>query len=348
LKHYFRGSDASNVYDEEPREDELEFSDDEAEREHKRTLKDKLVRFATRRQQKLTFLFRRAGIDPASRQITPMPSHTRAPDLDDLYGASPYDYVYNDMDVEAGPSRPAPKAYDDPYSDSYGLPDSSVLSGSKSGAEPNADSPNGFAPDRSHDRGRGRGKAPTRDGTMRDRGRGRGRDRPRDRGRGRGQGRGRGTNVSKEYWGSDVQHQGINALSGSDSRPARPLSPTSAAIARATGQYHNGAGFQTQQSSIDSSPAGPADHGWGYQQYPSHADYSSGYQQPMVQPHINPRFASRFGLGIAYGQSVHFAGYGQYGINYAADTHVPSGEWVGEKSSEDSAHDDDSHVHPKQ
>ena len=40
LKQY-KGSDASNAHDEEPGEDELEFSDDEAEREHKRSLKDK-------------------------------------------------------------------------------------------------------------------------------------------------------------------------------------------------------------------------------------------------------------------------------------------------------------------
>ena len=31
-----KGSDASNAHDEEPGEDELEFSDDEAERAHKR------------------------------------------------------------------------------------------------------------------------------------------------------------------------------------------------------------------------------------------------------------------------------------------------------------------------
>ena len=34
------GSDASNAHDEEPADDELEFSDDEAEREHKRSMRD--------------------------------------------------------------------------------------------------------------------------------------------------------------------------------------------------------------------------------------------------------------------------------------------------------------------
>jgi len=40
-----RGSDASNVHDEEPGECELEFSDDEAEAKHKVKLKDRSVSF---------------------------------------------------------------------------------------------------------------------------------------------------------------------------------------------------------------------------------------------------------------------------------------------------------------
>jgi H/ACA ribonucleoprotein complex non-core subunit NAF1 len=37
----FKGSDASNVYDEEPADDELEFSDDEAEAAYRSRLKRK-------------------------------------------------------------------------------------------------------------------------------------------------------------------------------------------------------------------------------------------------------------------------------------------------------------------
>ena len=37
----YKGSDASNVHDEEPADDELEFSDDEAEAAHKSRLKRK-------------------------------------------------------------------------------------------------------------------------------------------------------------------------------------------------------------------------------------------------------------------------------------------------------------------
>jgi H/ACA ribonucleoprotein complex non-core subunit NAF1 len=40
-----RGSDASNVHDEEPAEYELEFSDDEAEAAHKARLKNRSVCF---------------------------------------------------------------------------------------------------------------------------------------------------------------------------------------------------------------------------------------------------------------------------------------------------------------
>lgn len=39
----YKGSDASNVYDEEPGDDELEFSDDEAEIAYRSSLKRKCV-----------------------------------------------------------------------------------------------------------------------------------------------------------------------------------------------------------------------------------------------------------------------------------------------------------------
>jgi H/ACA ribonucleoprotein complex non-core subunit NAF1 len=41
-----RGSDASNVHDEEPAEYELEFSDDEAEAAHKARLRQRSVSFS--------------------------------------------------------------------------------------------------------------------------------------------------------------------------------------------------------------------------------------------------------------------------------------------------------------
>ena len=39
----YKGSDASNAYDEEPADDELEFSDDEQEQAHKRALAQRFV-----------------------------------------------------------------------------------------------------------------------------------------------------------------------------------------------------------------------------------------------------------------------------------------------------------------
>ena len=43
LLKQLRGSDASNAHDEEPAEDELEFSDDEEERAYKRSLEERSV-----------------------------------------------------------------------------------------------------------------------------------------------------------------------------------------------------------------------------------------------------------------------------------------------------------------
>jgi H/ACA ribonucleoprotein complex non-core subunit NAF1 len=42
-----RGSDASNVHDEEPGDHELEFSDDEAEARHRAKVKERSVSFSS-------------------------------------------------------------------------------------------------------------------------------------------------------------------------------------------------------------------------------------------------------------------------------------------------------------
>ena len=251
--------------------------------------------------------------------------------MDDLYGASPYDGAYFDMEAGAGPSRPPPIKYDDPYSDSYGLPDPPIASGSAlaSDIREEQDSSISYLQDRSRGRGRGRGSA--RDG-LGQRGRGRGRDRPRDRGRGRGRGRGSGS----DHWGAGAQYQGMH---NSEDYPglARPLSPTSAAIARATGQYSEAAGYLAQRGGVNGSASPSVDNDWGYQQYSNHMDYNFGYQQPFVQPHINPRFASQFGMSIAYGQPMQYPGYGQYGMSYAANGGAQHGEWSQEWGNQNSS-----------
>ncbi|PIL31357.1 hypothetical protein GSI_06056 [Ganoderma sinense ZZ0214-1] len=71
LRH-LKGSDASNVHDEEPGEDELEFSDDEAEAAHKRS-------HAQRREQQRF----RAGSVVSSRHATPVPSFMKDQDMID-------------------------------------------------------------------------------------------------------------------------------------------------------------------------------------------------------------------------------------------------------------------------
>ncbi|KAI0094439.1 Gar1/Naf1 RNA binding region-domain-containing protein [Irpex rosettiformis] len=290
-----KGSDASNAHDEEPGEEELEFSDDEAEREHKRALADK-----------------RAGREPSSRHTTSGPSRSQDPYTDDLYGANPYEAAYNDMDFGAGPSRPPPMPYDDdPYSDSYGLPEGSTSTTAlqTTVAQPVSPTLPTSSMHNPYEQPRGRGRA------GRDRGRGRGQDRRRgDRGRGRG--RGRGTSGSGQYG------HGRHPSSASDDRNSqteRSISPTSMAIARVTGQFGDGSSHQGQHYQQ------PVDSTWGYQypnQYPS--DY--GYQQSYVQPHINPRFASMFGINMypqqmqnAYDQTSAY-GSGQWSNQWQTNT----------------------------
>lgn len=260
---------------------------------------------------------------------------------EDLYSASPYDQSYNDMDFGAGPSRPSPIPYDDPYSDSYGVPEEKekLPSTSKRGQNDAVEfMSDGHMGD--NVRRRGRGQGPVRDpaGPSRhnDRGRGRGRGHQRDRGgRGRGRGRGRDNRVS----GDGMQRQG----SFSEDKPAeipRPLSPTSLAIARATGQYTDGTIYAMAASS--QGMAG-AQNGWEYpptpQQQPS---FDFGYQQPFVQPHINPRFASAFGLNFGtfpqQGMGGENYGYSAYGSDYGVPTNGSGGDWT---QSNDSRHDQD-------
>lgn len=217
---------------------------------------------------------------------------------DDIYTQNPYDDAYNDMDLGAGPSRPAPIPYDDPYSDSYGLPESTMTPIESPPGKTKEIPTLNLNSQTDAPRGRGRGKPASREGG-RDRGRGRGQDRRRGGDRGRGRGRGRG---GSEHW-----RGGHSPADEYDPRIGRPLSPTSLAIARATGQYSDGT-YIPPSPTISGSPATPpADLGWGYQQYSNQQQFnpSFGYQQPYVQPHINPRFASMFGMNFGHGQEQH-------------------------------------------
>ncbi|KAI0800545.1 Gar1/Naf1 RNA binding region-domain-containing protein [Fomes fomentarius] len=305
-----KGSDASNVHDEEPGDDELEFSDDEQEAAYKRTQ-------VKRREQS------RSRSVVSTRHSTPVPSHLRDQDMaDDPYGGSSFDKTrYNDAGL-AGPSRPAPIPYDDPYSDAYGSAPPELKSEEGDSKPP----PSPYEPSRGRGRGRGRGGSvrdypPYREDSNRG-GRGRGR-RHHDRGRGRG--RGYEHRVSSDPWSG---REGPITSDYGQSAP-RPMSPTSLAIARATGQCADG-------SSVPPNMGGGA--GWGYPQHPMQPfDFSLQPQfplvQPHIQPHINPRFAANFAManmGMSYG------GYPAQSAPYSNDTAgyavggYGSGHWNGD------------------
>ncbi|CCL98128.1 uncharacterized protein FIBRA_00122 [Fibroporia radiculosa] len=298
-----KGSDASNVHDEEPADDELEFSDDEAEAAYKRA--------ATKRREQS-----RARSVVSSRQATPSPAQMRDQDMvDELYGESPYDQPgpYNDIDLGVGPSRALPIPYDDPYSDNYAVPDTRLPPSPTEFQDVNQSYPTGSHSDdvRGHGRGRGRGGT---SGRYNDRARGRGRDRRRhDRGRARGRGR------DDRSYASSGSRPSIPQPERYGSYIPRPLSPTSLAIARATGQYPDG---HPMSSTERESPALSFDGagGQGYSQ-PSQQQFMFGFQNQYVQPHINPRFASSFGMHLGFQQETHQAAYsyGETGYGGGAD-----------------------------
>ncbi len=147
LKAY-KGSDASNLHDEEVGDEEMEFSDDEAEAEHKRKVKQMRLE---RRGGKAQNGGPRRGGHPLQQQHQP---------YDAAQGIS-----YDDAD-EDGPYKPL--ARPSGYADSVGRAEAP-----QEGAYNSQDR---SGPNRDNFRGRGRG-----DRGRGDRGRGRG-----DRGRGRG------------------------------------------------------------------------------------------------------------------------------------------------------------------
>ncbi|KAJ6502674.1 Gar1/Naf1 RNA binding region-domain-containing protein [Mycena vulgaris] len=275
----FKGSDASNMHDEEPADDELEFSDDEAEAAYKSSLKRKYD----------------SNSVVMSRQSTPSPASMRDQDLAFLERNPYHDHSPYDDNFGSGPSRPAPMPYDDPYSDEYNnVPpptfESTPLAppAPRSREHPVNNDFEGFAA--RPNRGRGRGS-----GFDRSEGRGRGRGRG-ERGKG-GRGRGNNERAPRQF---DDRRDARSAIApqGSrepyDSHQPRPLSPTSMAIARATGQLPDGFEFTPQSHSAPSTPTAS----WGFD--PSQ-QFNYGYQ-PFVQPHINPRFASAFGMNFDFQQ----------------------------------------------
>ncbi|KAJ7109895.1 Gar1/Naf1 RNA binding region-domain-containing protein [Mycena epipterygia] len=271
----FKGSDASNMHDEEPADDELEFSDDEAEAAYKSSLKRK-------RES-------RANSVVSSRQSTPSPALMRDQDLAFLE-SNPYDdHSPYDDNFGSGPSRPTPMPYDDPYSDEYNNAAPAPIEPSppppRSRTYSIKDDSEGFG---GRTRGRGRGR-----GSGFDRSEGRGRGRGRERGE-RGRGRGNNDRAPRHdrSWDPAMPRGSMEPYDPQHlHQPPRPLSPTSMAIARATGEFPDGSEFTPQSHSDPSTPTTP----WAFDP-PQQLNF--GYQQPFVQPHINPRFASAFGMNM--------------------------------------------------
>jgi H/ACA ribonucleoprotein complex non-core subunit NAF1 len=232
--------------------------------------------------------------------------------IDDFsLGANAYDdRGYNDYDFSsAGPSRPAPIPYDDPYSNEY---DAGALDSitAQSGA---VEGPSEIGDRMTTTRGRGQGRG------VRGQHRGNARDSGgRGRGRGRGRGHGRGwVDRGDRYDGnqSASQQPAVQPEEPYDPRTPRPLSPTSLAIARATGQLSDGSTFTSETAEPIQHATVPMSNlpsAWQFQQSQMQAQHhlQFGAQQPFVQPHINPRFASQFGMNLGFMQPQFYPQYG--------------------------------------
>ncbi|KAF9531912.1 Gar1/Naf1 RNA binding region-domain-containing protein [Crepidotus variabilis] len=257
----YKGSDASNVHDEEPADDELEFSDDEVEATYKSRIKRKR---AESRSRSVT----------SSRASTPNPSLMRDQELaDDAFlnrnaydEHGPYDIDYT-APSSSSFSRPTPIPYDDPYGEAYTAPDVADSEVRMEAEQPRRTTFDHDRPPRGRGRGRGRGDTGYQ----------------RDRGRGRGQGRGRGRDR-----GSQRHHE------------SRQMSPTSMAIARVTapGSYPPFTASQQEYSPMYSVQPGNPSFIQPQQDQHHYAPPLFMQQVSSVQPHINPRFANAYGLAM--------------------------------------------------
>lgn len=259
-----------------------------------------------------------------------------------LYGASPYDFEDvspSNYDAHAVPSSPSGTGSPVPSSSLTSIEDAAVRDAlmlarnsrhcrNSSVSIPRGSVVSGPSQPREKDHhfqdrgGRGGGSR----GNDRRRSE-RGRDRnsnsqPRVRGRGRGHGRGRGRGQEAT---PDLHSQGSSfSFEEYDPHMPRPPSPTSFAIAHATGQWADGTPFPYDSTTaVNGSDTHPAMHfGQVSQDIPGHmmTQYAPGpyasqgnyestanfsqsleYQSSQVPnygvaPHINPRFAQAFGL----------------------------------------------------
>lgn len=185
-----------------------------------------------------------------------------------------------DLDYGVGPSRPTPQPYDDPYSDTYNSvkPEAyieSYHSYSKS------ELPKSFAyRDRSSQLGDGRV-------------------------RGRGRGRGRRSNANTRGPFCRDGHYPSSNASGAEAEEYDPRMPhESLPSPYLQGQNNYAANYPPATSTGPSTSWGYPNKGFGQSQNQPYVFLGSSYHQPyaqpstFVQPHINPRFASAFGLQV--------------------------------------------------
>ena len=259
------------------------------------------------------------------------------------------------MGTEAGPSRPAPLPYDDPYVDEplkQDNFDTSIRDPPTRDALPNRH----MGPDRLHNRRdskpyTNRGGRPCPDARRTSAsGKGRGRGQEQSPGqiqrRGRDHERGRGRKDDRRFSegpaSSSVNPHQHERSQSAQPRDRRSLSPASLAIARATGQYSDGSPYQNNYSQSTStthpvnsshheqSQSPPQPHFNPYFQ-PSMMQMASNYVPPAplqiqpaypgVQPHINPRFAAAFGINVNLMQRQGNT-FGMYGGGPPADAHA--------------------------
>lgn len=247
---------------------------------------------------------------------------------EDFYGASPYDeYGPYDLDTAPGPSRPTPLPYDDPYQEEVSImpkffAEKPVIErefafGRRGSRESNRE--------RGRGRGRSRGRGTSEHQSSRDGG-----DRE---GWKRGSGSGSASSFSRRPRQQSFSHDRQDGARP-DSRAQRSLSPTSLAIARATGQYMDGSTFVDAQASaplpVATPPVTPGSD-WHQHQYSQGAFGASPLAtavnpqyQSYVQPHINPRFAQALGINLNFVQGQQYPAYqspvtptsvAQYGLN---------------------------------
>jgi H/ACA ribonucleoprotein complex non-core subunit NAF1 len=265
--------------------------------------------------------------------------------MDASYGWNPYAEhgVYDmDLDYGAGPSRPVPQPYDDPYSDAYNQLDSVGTSTAtpQPARHPRPERGPGRVTSQG-DLGPGQGRDGQRTYHHRERGRGRGRGWGHDRGRGRGRGRGGVHGQGREGHATApprrTEDRGVHG--------PRPLSPTSAVIAQATGRYLGGSEY---------TPFSPQLPQFGFAQAysPSPVQQQQQFMSPQhaVQPHINPRFAVQFGLNMEMMQQQQQPGqqYLTYSSPYGTPTTpVYESGWDGQWSQDSGYGAEHSHVKPE-